>query len=91
MTLVSSRLYSEPYECPQCHIIHNHKTYHINVDGNGAAIVSPVVWEQLQRIPGQPFKLSGTVDKPPTQILQVGSLGNIHIVGQTDKEIRSGP
>jgi len=91
-TLVAGdRPYRTPYECGQCHRTHTHKTYHINLDGEGAAIVSPEIWDFLQKIPGQPFSLSNEVKKPPPQILRMGfTTGSIHIVGQTGKEIRSG-
>jgi hypothetical protein len=74
-TLVDGkRPYKAPLACPACAKTHEFKTYHISLDGEGFAIVSPEVWKKLQRIPGQPFRLSNEVEKPPPQI--VGLSGN---------------
>lgn len=90
-TLVDGkRPYSQALECGQCHQIHEFKTYHINVDAEGFAIVSPEVWEKLQRIPAQPFTLMNEVAKPPPIKLQLGFAGSARIVGTDGKEIRSG-
>ena len=85
-----NRPYTQPVECGQCHLIHNFKTYHINLDGEGFAIVSTEVWEMLQRIPTNPFTLMNEVANPPPIVLKVGFQGAAKIVGVDGKEIRSG-
>ena len=85
-----NRPYTQPVECGQCHLTHNFKTYHINLDGEGFAIVSPEVWDYLQRIPAQPFTLMNEVEKPPPIPLKVGFQGSAKIIGVDGKEIRSG-
>lgn len=89
-TLMSNRPLTQPMECGLCHIIHTFKTYHINVDAEGFAIVSPTIWEKLQQIPLNPFTLMNEVEKPPTLTLKVGFAGDNRIVGTDGKEIRSG-
>lgn len=71
-TLVDgSRPYREPWTCPPppegCATTHDFKTYHIRVDDTGAAIVSPEIWQRLQRIAGNPFSLVNEVAQPPAQ------------------------
>lgn len=61
--------YTAPYECPTCHLIHVFKTYHVELDDEGTAIVSFEVWEKVQRIPAHGFQIVSTVEKPPLKIL----------------------
>jgi hypothetical protein len=63
------RPYRYPVNCIRCLRPHEMKTYHIDLDGLGAAIVSREIWDRLKRIPGQPFALDGEVAKPPAQII----------------------
>jgi len=64
-----NRPYRFAVNCVRCLRPHEMKTYHIDLDGQGAAIVSKEVWARLKRIPGQPFALDGEVAKPPAQII----------------------
>lgn len=71
-TLVArDRPYTEPFHCPPpplgCGVVHLFKTYHLRLDETGAAIVSEQIWLMLQRIPGQPFRLTNEVQAPPAQ------------------------
>lgn len=70
-TLVDgNRPYRAPIACPVCGVMHVFKTYHITLDGEGAAIVSVEVWERMQRTPGgRHFRLLNEVVKPPRQIV----------------------
>lgn len=75
------RIIEHPREfhvCPTCQVIHLYKTYHINVNGDGAAIVSPGVFRGLQQAGAfdtvfdggdAPFRVDAHVPTPPTQIL----------------------
>ena len=73
-TLVDgSRPYRAPVNCWRCGKVHEFKTYHFDLDGTGAAIVSKEIWEKLQRIGGQPFSLEGEVKKPPKTIIGLAS------------------
>lgn len=86
-----SRPYFQPYDCPACHQIHTFKTYHIDIDGEGFAIVSVEVWERLQRIQLNPFILANEVKHPPKKVVAVGFANRPGvIVGLDGKEIRSG-
>lgn len=68
-----NRPYRAPLMCPPpCARMHEFKTYHIRLDGGGFAIVSPLVWERLQRIPTQPFALANEVKDPPTLYVGAG-------------------
>jgi hypothetical protein len=67
------RPYREPFECPTCGRTHEFKTYHIVLDSDGFAIVSPEVWAKLQRIPAQPFALVNEVAHPPPLVIGLGS------------------
>lgn len=68
-----------PYECPRCRRPHDFKTYHIDLDDTGAAIVSQMVLERLMSIPAQPFGIVDTVANPPD--IRVGvSGGHIRIL-----------
>jgi hypothetical protein len=74
-TLVDNALpYHEPYTCGTCHRVHVFKTYHIKLDETGAGIVSKEVVERLQRIPGNPFRITNEVAKPPEQRLTLSRL-----------------
>jgi hypothetical protein len=73
-TLVDGRRpYLAPYECPRCRRIHEFKTYHIDLDDTGAAIVSQTVLGRLMSIPAHPFEIVDTVPNPPD--IRVGVSG----------------
>lgn len=63
--------YSAPYPCPTCHLIHVFKTYHVELDDTGTAIVSLEVWFHVQRIPAHGFQVVNQVDKPPARVLSL--------------------
>jgi hypothetical protein len=73
-TLVDgSRPYQAPYDCPECHFVHEFKTYHLKLDETGACIVSEEIVERLRRIPGQPMRIGEEVKKPPAR--KIGPVG----------------
>ena len=57
-TLTSQRLiaidretpYAAPYACAECGTTHTHKTYHIDLDHEGSALVSPQIAAVLERL-----------------------------------------
>lgn len=49
--------------------VHRFKTYHINLDETGAAIVSQEIVDRLKRLPVQPFAIANEVKRPPAQRL----------------------
>lgn len=56
-------------KCPTCGFPHTKKTYHLWLDGEGAAVVSPEVFQHLRAIgqgelPRQ-FRVESKVEKPP--------------------------
>lgn len=59
--------------CPTCHAIHHHKAYHILLNGDGRAVVSPGVFQGLKRAKafGDPKGLAveAHTTKPPKQTL----------------------
>ena len=67
-----SRPYPVPLGCPTCQTIHQAKSYHVNVNADGAAIVSPGVFAGLQRaraFGGTDFRVDAAVPDPPKQVL----------------------
>lgn len=84
LTLASSRPLREPLVCGArivvrgelrpCGRTHLLKTYHLNLDEAGATIVSAEVWEMLQRIPANPFRVTNEVARPPDQVIHVPRL-----------------
>ena len=64
------RPYPDPYHCFTCQVIHKRKTYHLNLDAQGACIVSETVANALK-----PFMASAgleqvnVVNEPPTLII----------------------
>lgn len=73
-TLVdSSRPLTAPLMCSVCARVHAFKTYHIRLDDNGAAIVSPEVSERLGRLgPASGFTIMNEVLTPPALALVLG-------------------
>lgn len=62
-----NRPYRVPLVCIPCGASHAAKTYHINVDHDGFAIVSHEVWEMMKRYDTAGFSMANEVDNPPTQ------------------------
>ena len=57
-------------KCPSCGATHLVKTYHIYVNGEGRAVVSPGVFKALKYIGfGGLLVVEAHTDKPPTQEL----------------------
>ena len=58
-------------ECGKCKTVHLCKTLHLQVDGEGAVLVSKEIWADMQRTPRNGgFILESAVAKPPPQTLQ---------------------
>lgn len=76
--VAGDRPYREAINCSRCGRMHTFKTYHIDLDDTGSAIVSVEVWEKLGRIPGQPFGLEGEVKQPPKRIVGLAA-GPVHL------------
>lgn len=73
LTIVDKqRPYTKPLLCPACGITHVFKTYHIDLDDVGAAIVSIEVWEKVQQIPAHGFQIENVVMDPPKQTIGMG-------------------
>lgn len=90
LTIVDkSRPYTSAFECPVCHLTHIFKTYHVEVDGEGAAIVSLEVWERIQSLENHGFSLTNEVAKPPARTLRVGFANQRAIVDVSGREIHS--
>lgn len=75
LTLVDgTRPYPIPYECPMCHRVHQFKTYHLQLDGVGATIVSPEIVDRLKRLPGTGgFRIAEEIARPPAQRIVLGA------------------
>jgi hypothetical protein len=59
--------------CPTCGIHHQHKTYHLNLEGDGGCVVSQVVFNNLCRagaIDGTPAEALATLNGGPHPRLQ---------------------
>ena len=84
LTIVdATRPYTAPFECPACFRTHNFKTYHVQVDDQGAAIVSQGVLDRIMRLPFHGFDVESEVSRPPTQTfdLRAGAIVSPHVRG----------
>jgi hypothetical protein len=78
LTIVdATRPYKQPYECPTCHATHRFKSYHVPVDDQGAAIVSPEVLERIKRLPLHGFAIQNEVRKPPSIRIGWNGVGDL--------------
>lgn len=58
------------HECHVCHTWHPCKVLHLDLDGEGAVIVSPEIWGDLQRTTNRGgFTVDGEIAKPPAQTI----------------------
>lgn len=66
-----SRPFPQPQACPSCQVVHQVKTYHINVNADGAAIVSPTVFQGLKQAGAfvSGFRVDAHVPEPPKQVI----------------------
>jgi hypothetical protein len=56
--------------CGKCHIWHPCKVLHLSLDSDGAVIVSPEIWADLQRTANSGgFTMANRVEKPPSQTI----------------------
>src|SRR3990167_5064354 len=78
----SSRPYRSPLLCVAeivvdgelrpCARTHVFKTYHLNLDGAGATIVSETIWQRMAiRLAAAGFALANEVRDPPAQVVRV--------------------
>ena len=76
--------------CPTCQTVHLHKTYHILLNDQGRAVVSPGVYKGLLSAKAfsgdDPLKLETHTTKPPDQVLGTRN-GMMGLVPQRDKTI----
>lgn len=80
--------------CKVCGVLHTHKVYHFQLEA-GSVIISPGVWERLQRLVNDGgFEMMNTVVDPPTQRLGVGHAdpkkNTIELVQKWSPEIKVG-
>lgn len=81
-----TRPVAKPTHCPSCLTAHPFKTYHIAVNSDGAAIVSPTVFDGMKRGGMGGFVVDGEVANPPTQVLGARN-GKFHRVHRRDEII----
>lgn len=62
-----NRPYPVPLVCLPCQTTHAVKTYHINVDHDGFAIVSKEIWKMMKDHNTAGFSMANEVSNPPTQ------------------------
>lgn len=54
--------------CGVCGVVHDHKTYHFQLDQDGTIIVSTTIWDRLQNMVDHGgFEKVNVVSEPPTQ------------------------
>ena len=70
---IPNQFYKPPYLCPKCGVTHELKTYHLDLDADGIAILSREVLEVLLQA-GVEFKVLNVVRRPPRQQLSVGGM-----------------
>jgi len=63
------RPYPLPMICFTCKQAHAVKTYHVAVDHDGFAIVSPQVWSMMRRHNTAGFQMANEVASPPGRIV----------------------
>ena len=81
VVLHPKRRYREPYLCPVCKITHKKKAFHIKLDGEGCAIVSPQVLNRLKECGMPKLTIENEVLNPPKQVVGIGSIqGRFEIV-----------
>lgn len=62
-------------KCSICGVQHFHKTYHLQLDGDGTAIVSPTIWQHLEgMVDSAGFELVNYVADPPAQTIALGEI-----------------
>lgn len=69
VTNLREPLHPPHLQCPTCGVKHTHKTYHIMLNDQGAAVVSPGVFEGLQNAGMGDLYVESHVEKPPNQVL----------------------
>jgi hypothetical protein len=66
------RDYLVPKICAQCNVIHTKKTYHLQLDGEGAVIVSDTIYDRLREAGMPKLKVANEVKAPPSQKVGIG-------------------
>ncbi len=74
--------------CPTCQTVHHHKTYHILLNGEGRAVVSPGVFQGLKKAKAfndpNGLAVEAHTPKPPKQVLGTKG-GMMGLVPQRDE------
>lgn len=65
----NQRPYPVPLLCAMCQRAHKVKTYHLTVDHDGFAIVSPDIWALMQKHKTAGFRMANEVAKPPDLVV----------------------
>lgn len=73
VVLHPTRKYTEPFLCPTCSVTHLKKAIHLQLDAQGAVIVSDGVFERLRECGLPHLEVSNEVRKPPHQIVGIGA------------------
>jgi hypothetical protein len=66
-----------PIACFPCGKLHLTKTYHVNVDSDGFAIVSETVWDRMREYGAFGFQTANEVSAPPGQVIGFGAVQNL--------------
>ena len=86
VTVLHHRPYRTPVLCSLCKVAHEHKTYHITLDGEGTAIVSPRVLARLKEVGLPGFTVENEVPAPPPMTLSMnGHALKFNVVEHTIK------
>lgn len=67
----NNRPYRYPLMCAACRAVHQVKTYHVAVDHDGFAIVSPQVWRMMRDHNTAGFSVANEVATPPVQAVSL--------------------
>jgi hypothetical protein len=65
--------YKVPYICGKCNTTHKFKAYHLDLDDQGAVIVSHGVFNALRAVGLPGLRVLNEVEKPPPQHLSFGA------------------
>ena len=91
--LTHSRRYQYPYLCSVCGVAHEYKTYHINVDSQGDAVVSGEILDHLKELDDTGgWKVLGVEHNPePIRLEMGGAAQTFDVVFQPTEVLSENP
>jgi hypothetical protein len=72
----------QPIQCPMCHQLHTHKTYHLGLDAVGDVVVSEVVFERVKEAGLDELKVLDGVAQPEPLVVDTSQQRTVHVVSR---------